>query len=179
MTLRTILTSPTSRNRTLKLAGFTLFELIVVLMIIATMVMVAVPFATRSNKSLKIEDECLSLTEAAKYAADLAADTRRPTRIVVNLKNNSYLLEVATGEDARSYKPIDGFGGNIRCLGQGVRIVNTTGFTVDGSEHCLVFEPTRPWPNASISLSSGDAVKTIQIRGQHVEFEDPVVKEGR
>jgi prepilin-type N-terminal cleavage/methylation domain-containing protein len=157
------------------LYGFTLLELMIVLVIIAAMVTVAVPYASRSNKSLKMKQESLSMAEAIKYAADLAMDTKKPTRIVINLKTNTYLLEIAAGINNQSFKPIEGFGGNIRYLGQSVHIIDMTGFSIEGKEHGLVFEPTRPWPNATISLSSDDAIKTIKIRGKQVEIEDSTI----
>jgi len=147
-------------------------------MIIAAMVTVAIPYATRSNKSLKIKQECLSLAQAVEYVADLATDTRRPTRIVVDVKNNCYLLEAATGVNNHNYRPIKDFGGGIRHFGESVHIIDMTGFSVDGNEHCLVFEPARPWPSASISLTSGDTIKTITIKGKQVEIsEDSNIQE--
>lgn len=182
MMLQTMMSSLRKHNRTLSLYdfrrplhAFTLLELMIVLVIIAAMVTVAVPYATRSNKSLKMKQECLSMAEAIKYVADLAMDTKKPTRITINPKTNSYLLEIATGINNQSFKPIEGFGGSIRYFGQSVRIIDMTGFSIEGKERCLVFEPTRPWPNATISLSSDDAIKTIKIRGKQVEIEDSTI----
>ncbi|MHC4742280.1 MAG: pilus assembly FimT family protein [Planctomycetota bacterium] len=158
--------------RTPKSTGFTLFELIVVMAIIAAMVTVAVPYATRSNKGLKVRQECLSLTQAVKYVAELAEHTRRPARIVIDEKNKYFLLEAATGTDEYSYKLIEDFGGGIRHLDPEVEITDITGFKADGRGLCLVFEPAEPWPSASITLMSENTAKRITIRGKRVEVSD-------
>lgn len=147
----------------------------IVLVIIATMVTVVVPYATRSNEALRTAQECLSLADAIRYIADLAVDTKRSTRILLNPESNSYLPEIASGTDNRDYEPLEAFGNAIHYLSKGIRITDVTGFSFEGSNYCLVFEPTRPWPNASISLSTGDEIKTIIIRGKRVRIEESTI----
>lgn len=152
--------------------GFTLFELIVVLAIIAAMITVAIPYASRSNESLRIKQECLNVAQAIEYASDLAVNIRRPTRIVINPNNKSYWLEIAAGTNNHDYKPLEDFQGSVRYFGKSIYITDTSGFSIDGNTYYLIFDPARPWPNASISLSNKDAIKTIIIRGNHVEIEE-------
>jgi prepilin-type N-terminal cleavage/methylation domain-containing protein len=163
------------RSRTSTVKGFTLFELIIVLMIITAMVTIAIPYATRSNKTLKMEEECRNIAEAVKYATDLAINAKRPIRIAVDPKENSYLLEMATTMAGQDYEPIEDIGGTVRYLGRDIRITDITGFSIEGRYQRLVFDPTRAWPNASISLSTGDAIKTIHIKGKQVEIEDSAI----
>jgi hypothetical protein len=146
-----------------------------VLVIIAAMVTVVVPYATRSNEALRTAQECLSLADAIRYLSDMAVDTKLSTRILINPESNSYLLEIASGTDNRDYEPIEAFGNAIRYFSQGIRITDVTGFSFKGSNYCLVFEPTRPWPNASISLSTKDEIKTIIIRGRCVQIEESTI----
>ena len=153
-------------------SGFTLLELLIVLMVIAVMVTVAVPYASRSNKGLKAEQVCLSLAETAKYAMDLAVDKKKPTRVVVDPRNRSFLLEVAVGPGGRDYEPVNRPGFETRYFGQDIYITDAVGFDIDGGKYCLVFDPARPWPDASISMSSSNALKTIRIHGRQVEIED-------
>jgi hypothetical protein len=147
----------------------------IVLVIIATMVTVVIPYATRSNEALRTTQECLGLADAIKYIADIAIDTKLSTRILLNPESNSYMLEIASGTGNRDYEPLDTFGNTIRYLNKGIRITDVTGFSYEGSNYCLVFEPTRPWPNASISLSTKDEIKTIIIRGKRVEIEESTI----
>jgi len=164
-----------SKNRVSKPHGFTLFELMVVLMIIAAMVTIAVPYATRSNESLKIKQECLNIAEAVRYAIDLARNTNRPTRIVINPKNNSYLLEIAAPTSNQDFIPTEDFQGIVHYFGQTIQVMDTDGFDVEANNRYLIFDPTKPWPNASISLSSNDAIKTIKIRGKQVAIKESTI----
>jgi prepilin-type N-terminal cleavage/methylation domain-containing protein len=162
-------------DNSLKLYGFTLLELMIVLAIIAALVTVTVPYATKSNKSLKIKQDCMSMAETIRYAVDLAIDTKKTIRVVINLKTNSYLLEAVTGTKDQSFEPIEGLGDVIHYLSQNMHIIDMKGFIMEGQECSLVFEPARPWPNATISLSSDDSIKTIKITGRRVEIEDSTI----
>jgi prepilin-type N-terminal cleavage/methylation domain-containing protein len=158
-----------------KRPAFTLFELMVVLVIIAAMVTVVLPYATRSNEALKLTQESLSLAEAIRYVIYLASDTRKPTRIIIDNKNNRYFLETASEISNRDFEPIEDFVGSVYYFGSETRIVDISGFSTEGSDYCLTFEPAKPWPNASISLSSGEQIKTVTIKGKHVEIEDSTI----
>lgn len=164
-----------THNRNTRYRAFTLFELMIVLVIIASMVTIVIPYATRSNESLRTTQECLSLADAIKYITDMAIDTKLPTRILLNPKSNSYMLEIASGTDNRDYEPLEAFGNATRYLSKGIRITDVTGFSYEGSNYCLLFEPTRSWPNASISLSTKDEIKTIIVRGKRVEIEESTI----
>ncbi len=152
--------------------AFTLIELIVVMVIIAAMVTVIMPYATRSNEAMRIEHDCLSLAEVFRYAADLAADTGRPARVVINSGNNSYMLETADRTDGQNFVPVEYLGGTVHSFDPKIRIVDMAGFRIDGDSYQLVFEPSMPWPQASISISAADRIKTITIRGKRVEIEE-------
>lgn len=151
--------------------GFTLFELIVVLVIISAMLTIVIPCATRSNEGLKAKQECLNMAAAIKYAIDLAVDTGRPTRIVINPKNKSYLLEIASGIDNYNFTPTEDSQGSVRYFGETIDIIDMDGFDIKAVGGCLTFDPTRPWPDASFSLSIGETINTIRIRGRQVEID--------
>lgn len=155
--------------------AFTLLELMIVLAIIAAMVTVAVPYATRSNKALKIESQCMSLAKSVEYIADLAMETKRPTRFLIDPVTNEYSLEISSGPGVESYESVVISGGARRYLSRDIRITDMTGFGVDSGSHYLLFEPARSWPNASISLSSEDVNKTIVIAGKRVEVKDSTI----
>jgi len=153
--------------------GFTLVELIIVLAIISAMVKVLLPYATRSNDSLKVKQQCLDMAEVIKYAIDLAINTRKSTRITINPKNKSYLLEMAT--QTNSYQPIEGFHGTVRYISRAANIMDIQGFCCDANDQYLIFDPTGKWPDASISLSTEDSIETIKIRGRCVEIEESTI----
>jgi prepilin-type N-terminal cleavage/methylation domain-containing protein len=155
--------------------AFTLFELVIVLAIIAAMVTVTMPYATRSNRALKIESQCMSLAESVGYVADLATVTKRPTRLLIDPATNEYSLEIASGSGVEDFESVPISGGTRRYLSRDIRITDMTGFSLDGDSHYLLFEPSRSWPRASISLSSGDVNKTIVITGKRVEVEDSII----
>jgi prepilin-type N-terminal cleavage/methylation domain-containing protein len=162
-------------DRKYKRPAFTLFEMMVVLVIIAAMVTVVLPYASRSNEALKLTQESLSLAEAIRYIIETASDTQKPTRITIDCKNNCYFLETANGISNRDFKQIEDFVGSVHYFGQEIRIVDITGFSIEGSNYCLTFEPARPWPNASVSLSSGEQIKKVTIKGKNVEIEDSTI----
>jgi hypothetical protein len=147
----------------------------VVLVIIATMVTVVLPYASRSNEAMEIRQESLSLAESVMYAIETSSDTQRPTRIAIDSKNNCYFLEIANGINNNDFKPIEGIGNAVHYFGSGVRIIDMTGLTTDGSIYHLTFEPANPWPNASVSFSSGELIRTVKIRGKRVEIEDSTI----
>jgi prepilin-type N-terminal cleavage/methylation domain-containing protein len=162
-------------DRKFKRPAFTLFELMVVLVIIAAMVTVVLPYATRSNEAMNITQESLSLVEAIRYVIDLASDTQRPTRLTIDSKNNCYFMETASGASNRDFKPIEEIGNAAHYFGSEIHILDMTGFSTDGSDYHLIFEPARPWPNASVSFSSGELIKKVTIRGKCVEIEDSTI----
>ena len=153
--------------------GFTFLELIIVLAIISAMAMVLVPYATRSNESLKVKQQCLDIVETIKYAIDLAADAKKLTRIAINLKSKSYQLQIAT--ETNSFEPIEGFQGAVRYISRAARIMDIQGFCCDANDQYLIFDPAGKWPDASFSLSTDDLIETIKIRGRRVEIEESTI----
>ncbi len=163
-------------NRRSTTQGFTLVELLVVLVLISAMMTVAVPYATRSSKALKANEDCLDAAELFRYAIAIATDRKRPSRIVIDRKDNSLRLETCeTGK--RSWERVHDFAGTVRYFGQGVRIGNMTGFGSEGNRCYVVLDPAKPWPVASLSLSDGETIKTIRIEGRCVRIEDSQTQE--
>ncbi len=155
--------------------AFTLIELIVVLVIIAAMMTVVVPYATRSNENLEITHDCLSLVEALRFAADLAIESKKPTRIVVDTNRNVYLLEIVGNFDSQVFVPVEYLGSIFNRLGSKTRIVNIEGFSMEENNYYLLFEPARPWPDANITVSNADITKTIIISGKNVRIEESTI----
>ncbi|MBN1186544.1 MAG: type II secretion system protein [Bacteroidales bacterium] len=160
----------------MKLRGFTLVELMVVLTIMATMVAIIMPYATRSNESLSIKQEALNLELAIKYVIDLAIDMKRPTRIVLNRKINNFAIEMATDTYSNNFQPIDKSGdiGN-HYFNQNIQVSDIEGFSMEGSNYYLIFDPAKFWPSGSVSLSIDNLIYTINIKGKIVEIISPEI----
>ncbi len=171
MMLRIMMIRFLKHDKTKGLHGFTLVELMVVLMIMATMVAIIAPYATRSNESLNIKQEALSIESALKYIMDLAIDTKLPTRIVLSRKKNSFSLEKAADINNKTFLPIEK-PGNIgnHYFSQNIRISNIEGFEMEGDNCYLIFDPAKSWPRGSISLSINDLMLTIEIKGKSIEI---------
>jgi prepilin-type N-terminal cleavage/methylation domain-containing protein len=159
-----------------KIHGFTLIELMIVLMIMATMVAVIMPYATRSNASLNIKQEAMNLELAIKYIMDLAIDMQRPTKIVLNRQFNNFAMEIATDINGNNFKPIEKAGdiGN-HYFSQNIRILDVDGFNIEGNSYYLIFDPTKSWPSGSISLSIDDIISTINIKGKLIEVNNSTI----
>jgi len=148
--------------------AFTLIELIIVLMIISTIVTVAVPYATRSNEVRKMNQECRNLVETIKYGIDLASDTKRTTRLILNLPKKAYWLEIETEAHAEDFEPVENFAGWQGYLCQSISITEVSGFQMQGKKYYLSFRPAEKWPSASFMLSVKNTRNRIVVRGKRV-----------
>ena len=152
--------------------AFTLIELVLVMLIVSAMVTVAVPYATRSNEALALDQACRDVAEGIKYAMSHSMDTRRPTRFTIDLKDHSYVIETAGDIDDRAFQPLDDPRGAARYLGAKIHVLDVEGFDVTGKDrYGLVFDPERPWPRATLSLTIKDALKTITVAGKVVHID--------
>ena len=153
--------------------GFTLVEMLAVLTILAVMTAVAVPYAGRSNGYLLLEGECRSLAETMSYAVDLAARTRRPTQIVVDLAQKTCVLEIARDQEAREYALVEDGQPMALSLSEKTQVLDLQGFQSAGStSYSLTVHPGAPWPSAAVTLAVDDALRKIVLLGGHVAVED-------
>jgi prepilin-type N-terminal cleavage/methylation domain-containing protein len=169
-------TSETDRSgrRALRV-GFTLLELIIVLVIISGMMTVILPYATRSNAVLRMEQECLNIAQAVEYAMSLCADTKRPTRLIVNIEERSYSVEIASEFSSRHFLPTEDAFGKVRYVGRDINVTDLDGFDVEDKGYLLLFDPAGVWPEATISLAAGETLRTIKINGKRVEIENSTI----
>ncbi len=153
--------------------GFTLVELLTVLVVLAVSVTVMLPYARKSNDAQLLERECRGVAETIKYAVSGAGDTRKPFRFIVDRVQKVYRLEVATDSSGNEYVPVaDGQLMSFPSSGT-VKVMDVQGFRVLG-EACygLVFDPSQAWPTASLALVSSDTAKRIVVQGRLVSIED-------
>lgn len=172
------MTSPTTTfpsmtsSRPATARAFTLIELVLVMLIVSAMVTVAVPYATRSNEALALDQACRDVAEGIKYAISHSMDTRRPTRVTIDLKDHSYVIETAGDIHEQDFQPLDDSRGAVRYLGSKIHVLDVEGFDVTGKDrYGLVFDPEQRWPRAALSLAIKDTVKTITVAGKAVHVE--------
>lgn len=167
---------PSNNDRAKRFRGFTFIELLVVLTIIAAMMTVVIPYAGRSNDSQKVRQESLNIAEALRFITDLAIDTRKPVRIVIDIRDNSFVLEKANEINNRNFQIIEDFGNDsTHYLSKNVQIFDIRGFTAEGTLQYLIFDPKMPWPSGSISLGCQDSFITVNIKGKQIEIEDSAI----
>ena len=171
--LRTTTSRNWSRSKGRRCArAFTLVELVIVLLVIAAMVTVAVPYATRSSESRKLEDVCRDLAETIKYAMSYALDTQKRTRLAVDVMQGSYVIEASRGANEDVFEPLEDSRAGLRLLGAGLRILDYDGFQpIQGNRYGLVFDVSTPWPQARLSLTLKDMCRTVTITGRLVAVE--------
>ncbi len=153
--------------------GFTLVELLIVLVILSAMVTVTVPYAARSRTGRQLDEACRDVAETVKYAMDHAADAREPARLVLDVTAGSYRIEVASGSGGESFRPLEDNRAGMRYLGSGVSIVGHEGFRLaERGRYGLIFDPGGAWPQASLSLAAQGQTRTIRVQGRLVDVED-------
>ncbi|MHC5061197.1 MAG: pilus assembly FimT family protein [Planctomycetota bacterium] len=157
-------------NKTVFSAGFTLFELVVVLAILSAMVAVVLPLVRRSNDGLKIKQAGSSIAQTIRYAIDLAQKRNKAVKFIYNDKYRSYHLQIEDTEN--SFEPVEDFTGTERFINENIQLFDIEGFEQTGSESFLIFDPEMAWPNAWISFSTNDLTVTIRIKSKYVEIEE-------
>ena len=150
--------------------AFTLFELIVVLAIISSMVAAVIPFAARSNEGLKIREQTRDIAQTIRYAISLAQDQHRTVKFVINTKNKGYFLEQADENDI--FDLIVSSFGTIRYINNKIHVSDMDGFNQEADEISLIFDPTKPWPKAQLCLSISDLIETVTIDAKRVYVEE-------
>jgi prepilin-type N-terminal cleavage/methylation domain-containing protein len=157
--------SPNRRKRT-QSNGFTLCELLIVLMIMTTALTLVVPYVTRSNSGLKTDELCQDMASAAEYAVDYAVHAATPVRLVISPSSRCFQLEQAEDISGETYTSIDGTPGQTRFFDDRLHITDIDGFDVLGTDrYVLVFDPRKPWPRAEIAIASDSVARRIYIRG--------------
>jgi len=155
-----------------RLLAFTLIELMVVLVIISAMMAVVLPYAAESNKSIELRNQCLSLAQAVRYIQQVAEQTGRVTRIIVNPVEGSYYLQIASVGGGTEFEPLEEIYPNPNSIGRAVRFTDIEGFDTFSRQYYLLFDPARPWPKAQIHLATIQHTKVIVIDGKTVEIEN-------
>jgi prepilin-type N-terminal cleavage/methylation domain-containing protein len=152
--------------------AFTLLEMLIVMCIIATMVALAVPYASRSNDGLAVTQLALNVKETINYAISTATDNARAIRIAFFLKDYYYRLEIAEDAEGTDYKPLSGHLGGVSYYSENILDISSDQFQYDSNIAYLEFNPARNWPEATLTITSKDCQKQITINGKLVNLVD-------
>lgn len=171
MMLQTMKIVPMKGIGVIRLKGFTLFELVIVLAIMAAMITIALPYVSQRNDAMRVDGFSHDLADAVRYAIDLAEGEGSAVKLVIDTANNGYRLQQA--DDNVGYRSAKGFIGEFQYLNDDVRIDILEGFVADGRSVYLLFDPGKRWPDARFSISTENSAKTIIVNGKNIEIEDP------
>lgn len=126
--------------------GFSLTELLVVMLMIGIMSAIAIYYATAHKRAYKPDDQALLMTDMLQEARQRALTQRRTMRVEVNLTNNSAKLY---DENTNSTTANDDF------LVKALELFGTASVRVDSRPSEITYNPAElaPVPNAVFSPS--------------------------
>ena len=159
---------PTIRNTR---CGFTLVELVIVLMIISVITMVVVPYATNSGKDLNAQQFCLNIIQMIRYAISKAELDNVSIRIVFDVKNKTFYLEEKNNHED-GYESVEGQPGKVMQFGKDIVNVEFENFESESNLRTLVFDPAAGWPIGRIDVIGTGFYKVIEIDGMEIKAFD-------
>jgi len=168
MTYPIMTSHPYNKNKATS-AGFTLAELLVVLVIITTAVVMIVPYTTRHNRNQATSDGCQDIICTLRYAMSHATTSGKPTRMVIQCDQNSYRLEQASDVHARQFEALEGIPGSTRLFDNCLHISDVKGFElIRENTYALILNPLEPWPSANLIISSDEYSQQISVQGNEI-----------
>lgn len=160
--------SPTIRNTR---RGFTLVELVIVLMVISVITMMAVPYATSSGKDLNGQQFCLNIIQIIRCAISKAEQDNVSVRIIFDIKNKMFYLEEKNREED-VYESVEGQPGKVMLFGKDVVNVEFENFESESNLRILIFDPAAGWPIGRIDVIGTGFYKVIEIDGREIKAFD-------
>lgn len=180
-----------AERRERALGGFTLIEIMAVVVILLLIAAVAIPRLALVTSQTAIDDG-RKLASALDFAREKALSVGRAHRVVVDLDHGQYWIEaqpprdeseprltfadadplplVAPSTEAVDFAPLPGqaptpLGANVHFVG----LSSDDGDASDGTAH-VVFAPDGTTPAASLQLAAGDS---LRVRVDVAPFADP------
>jgi prepilin-type N-terminal cleavage/methylation domain-containing protein len=149
-------------------AGFTLIELMVTLMIISSLLFFVLPSTRRSQKSRDHYEVCTTFAAYIHYAIDIASQTNQTVSLILDLEDHSYYASM----DYYPQGVKEDILRQVHSLSKDVSFTDTQGFESHDNLLLLRFDPSRPWPVASVVVKSDDVQKFISINAGSVMIQD-------
>jgi len=143
--------------------GFTLIELVVVMLIISLMAFLAVPVLSRSFDGMKMDGSIRKITAMARRGRSEAMARQIPVRMVMDMDSGQYWIEEVSGEEAS-----EGVAGSKAAgrLPSGLAIrafAMPDGVVVEGSIIRVRFDPNGSSSGGTIYLSKADGNVSWEI----------------
>jgi prepilin-type N-terminal cleavage/methylation domain-containing protein len=151
---------PAARARP-RVTGFTLVELLVVLVIIATLAAVAVPSMSGALQSTALRESAQRLVLTARYARSYAITHGCECRLTFDTAANTYALTYRPDPDEDRFEPVVG-GGRTHRLERGVKF----GLVRAGSGESggvITFLPTGEADASAVQVTDGSRVFTLLV----------------
>lgn len=178
MILKTGQKTGTSRLRTVPAGGFTLLELILVMIILCTMLAMAAPSLRGFFSSRQINDAAEHLVAVARYAKVQSVYQSRPYRLNFQLRDDAYEYWLSS-IDKSEYKRLENDFGSRFKLARGIE-VDFENFSTDGGISYIDFSPEGYSRQCRIELHDGsDNFVDVVCYGPAENFELVELKDGK
>jgi len=148
-------------------AGFTLFEIIVVIALIALLVGISYPRFRSVFLSVGLKTAARSIAVTAKYARALAAREGKATRLFIDMDMGKYWIGIEE-DPVRApgkFEPISSSLARVRNLPRGVAItsVKTSGGEMEGGVGGITFYPDGRAEYGEIHIMQGQKSVSVLI----------------
>jgi len=152
------------KNKLFSLAGFSLFELLVVVAIIGGLLALSLPRFRATSNNLRFDNFCQNLISRMRYLQERASVEQKSFKINFDLNNNIIDIEFRE-EDSEDYIDLKGL------LGKSITIPK--GFQIVISESNIFFYPDGTINGEDIQISSNENSANIYIKQSigRIEFE--------
>lgn len=130
-------------------SGFTLIELVLVMMIVCITLAMAAPSLRGWSKGSRLRDEADTFVALTRLARSQAVTTGKPHRLYIETSTNSYQLMIQEGEE---FVALDSGFGRVFELPSDYRIELRT--TQESTESFIPFFPTGRTQPARVLISS-------------------------
>ncbi|MDB4349329.1 GspH/FimT family pseudopilin [Omnitrophica bacterium] len=145
-------------GRRLNRAGFTLIELILLTVIIATLVAISTPLFRNTYSSLKLRDASFNLAKLINFAQEKAIIEGVPYKLILDTKDARYYFTKLDEAGSGEYKRLEDRLGRVFPLPQGAKL--------KASKKEIVFYPDGHSEKATITLSGKGKRIKMSIRGK-------------
>ena len=146
-------------RRTRTTRGFTLIELVLVMLIVGLLLAVVAPSMGALYRARQIDDDARLITALLKEASARAASDAKPYRLVIETKDNTCWLEVLN--ESGFERPKASYG-RILELGD-EHLIEMDGGEVDGSRLTVRVEPDGVGQLAQITLLRKDGERALAV----------------